>query len=266
MITTGTTKDTVELTENANGVSYLLRFVYPNKFPVSISLDELPNCLLVVQKYDIEGALEIIEEIILLDGSPHKPLSSDPIRIYQLAVQFNLTKTKAAVAPLVATNETNFCDLSKLSELSRTYPSLKLIRIMNLQAMRSRVLSDVLFNFRSEPMLPKGEDFFFDLSCSICWHYARYRDATIGCRQLPTTWSLAWARLAYDTLLASTIDSADFLFQVTVLQKFADDREVCKSCLSGIMSSYRSRFESWVGGVKESLKLQLDKLEPLYSI
>ncbi|QRW15814.1 The BTB (BR-C, ttk and bab)/POZ (Pox virus and Zinc finger) domain [Rhizoctonia solani] len=118
MIATGTTKDTVELTENANDVSYLLRFVYPNKFPVSISLDELPSCLLVVQKYDIEGALEIIEEIILLDGSPHRLLSSEPIRTYQLAVQFNLAKTKAAVAPLVAIDQTNFCDLSKLSELS----------------------------------------------------------------------------------------------------------------------------------------------------
>ncbi|KAG8685307.1 hypothetical protein FRC11_010797 [Ceratobasidium sp. 423] len=82
MITTGTTKDTVELTENARDVSYLLRFIYPNRFPVAISLNELSNCVLVAQKYDVEGALEIIDELIAMDGSPHKPISSDPMRAY----------------------------------------------------------------------------------------------------------------------------------------------------------------------------------------
>ncbi|CAE6404521.1 unnamed protein product [Rhizoctonia solani] len=268
MIATGTTKDTVELTENANDVSYLLRFIYPNKFPVSISLDQLPNCLMVVQKYDIEGALEIIEEIISLDAPPHKPLSSDPIRIYQLAVQFNLTKTKAAVAPLVAVCQTNFCDLSKLSEFSQTYPPLKLVHMMNLQAMRSKVLSDVLFDFENAPMLPADDTFFYTLSCHKCWHTARYKDVTEGCKQLPTTWSLTWARLAYKTLLTSSIDRAQFLFQRSVISKFADDRHACIHCLIRIRESndLLSRFESWVTGVKKSLEMQLETLEPLYSI
>ncbi|KAJ1308409.1 hypothetical protein OPQ81_004114 [Rhizoctonia solani] len=269
MIATGTTKDTIELTESAVDVSYLLRFIYPNRLPVTISLDELPSCLLVAQKYDVEGALDIIDELIAMDGSPHKPISSDPVRAYQLAVRFGLSKTKLATAPLVTTDRVNFCDLTKLPELSRAYPSLKLIRMMNLQSMRSKVLYDVLFDFKSQPMLPTQNNFFYDLCCGNCWSGARYNQSTTteGQKKSPTTWSLAWARLAYETLLVSQIDRSQFLFQATVLQKFIKDDYVCQECLSCIKERpLESRFESWVGGVKNHLEIQLERLELLYAI
>ncbi|CAE6404549.1 unnamed protein product [Rhizoctonia solani] len=270
MIATSTVKDTIQLTENASDVSYLLRFIYPNRLPVSISLDELSSCLLVAQKYDVGGALEIIDELIAMDGSPHKPLSSDPIRAYQFAVQFNLPKTKVAVAPLVAaaSSQTNFCDLTRLPEFARTYPSLKLIRMMNLQAMRSKTLFDLLFDFNNEPMSPTDVDFFYSLRCSHCWPHSRHGDVTDRHRKSPITWSLAWARLAYETLLVSSINESHFLFQAAVLQKFTKDDRVCQSCLSRIAESepYRTRFEAWADTVKQSLKTQLERLELLYTI
>ncbi|KAL5637138.1 hypothetical protein ACGC1H_000952 [Rhizoctonia solani] len=268
MMATGTTKDTVELTENANEVSYLLRFVYPNRLPIVISLDDLPSCVLVIQKYDVEGALDVIDELIAMDGSPHKPISSDPVRAYQLAVQFNLTKTKVAAAPLITANQINFCDLSKLPEFTQKYHSLKLIRMMNLQSMRSKVLFDILFDFKNTPMLPADTAFFYDLSCGSCWADSRYQGATEGSKKFPTTWSVAWARLAYETLLASPIDRSQFLFQADVLQKFTNDFYVCQKCLSYIVQSdsRQSRFKSWIGDVKPSLETQLERLELLYAI
>ncbi|KAF8708992.1 Broad-Complex, Tramtrack and Bric a brac, partial [Rhizoctonia solani] len=270
MFTASTVKDTVQLTENASDVSYLLRFIYPNRLPVTISLDELPICLLITQKYDVGGALEVIDELVAMDGSPHKPLSSDPIRTYQLAVQFNLTKTKSAVAPLVtaAIGKTNFCDLSKLQEYVHTYPSLKLIRMMNLQAMRSKALFDILFHFKSRPMLPEDVDFFYDLSCGKCWPQSRHDDVTKGHLRCPTTWALSWARLVYDTLLVSSIDTSQSLFESTILQKLTNDDSVCRQCLSRLENSesYRLRFEAWARGVKRSLETQLERLELLYTI
>ncbi|KAL5637136.1 hypothetical protein ACGC1H_000950 [Rhizoctonia solani] len=272
MISTGTKKDTVLLTEDAVGVSYLLKFIYPNRLPLTIGPDALSICLAIVQKYDVGGALEIIDELIALDTLPHcKLLSSDPVRAHQLAVQFNLVKTKVAAAPLITPDRVDFCDLDKVSEHAQKYSSRRLICLMNIQAMRAKVLSDVLFRFDKEPVLPDAydPDLYHALSCDECQGNARRQEVY---RKLPPSWALAWVRFVYDTLLISSEPLAKFghLFQSTILQEFNRREDVCQECLSDFkkasFSSQGPQFDRWAQAIKEVLETKFAKLELVYAL
>ncbi|EUC67505.1 BTB/POZ domain protein, partial [Rhizoctonia solani AG-3 Rhs1AP] len=270
MISTGTKKDTVQLAEDATGVSYLLRFIYPNRLPLTIGPDALSVCLAVVHKYDVGGALEIIDELIVLDTLPHKLLSPDPLRAHQLATQFNLAKTKVAVAHLITLDRVDFCDLNKVLEHAQKYSSRRLVYLMNIQAMRAKVLSDVLFRFDKAPILPEHDhNLYRSLSCDECRGNA---DRQEGYRKLPPSWVLAWVRLIYDTLLVSSEPLEEFghLFQSTILQKFNKREDVCQDCLSDFnKESYSSQgptFDRWAQTIKQLLETEFAKLELVYAL
>ncbi|KAL5637137.1 hypothetical protein ACGC1H_000951 [Rhizoctonia solani] len=269
MIATCTSKTTIELSESASDVSNLLRFIYPNKLPLTIGPDMLPGCLKAVQKYNVEGAVEIIDELIALDTPPHKFLSSDPIRVFQLALQFNLVKTRAAATPLVisAAGQVDFCDLSQASEFAQKYSPLGLVYLMNFQAMRAKLLSDVLFQFDIAPIQPlqSDPDMFWDLCCQPCRNVNK-----TAYKRIPPSWALAWVRLVYKTLLISPgpLAKSDYLFQSTVLGRFQERQDVCQECLSDyrLYSNQGVRFDHWAQVIKDALEAQLAKLELLYAL
>ncbi|KAF8709173.1 Broad-Complex, Tramtrack and Bric a brac, partial [Rhizoctonia solani] len=272
MIATGTQNDIVKLTEDAIGISYLLRFIYPNRLPLTIDPDALPVYLTVVQKYDVGGALELIDELIVLNTPPHKLLSSDPIRIHQLAGQFNLVKTRVAAAPLITSDHVDFCDLDKVAELARKYSSLRLVYLMNIQAMRAKVLSDVLFKYNSEPIKPTGSDqgVYWYLSCGDCQsRNVKNRETFM---KIPPSWVLAWTRHVYETLLVSSEPIAAMcdlqLFQSSVFERFKGREDMCQKCLSDYADypSQGPKFDRWAGGIKSALEAQLAKLELVYAL
>ncbi|KAG8685308.1 hypothetical protein FRC11_010798 [Ceratobasidium sp. 423] len=269
MISTGTREDTVQLTEDTVGVSYLLRFIYPNRLPLTISPDMLSVCLAVVQKYDVGGALEIIDELIVLDTLPYKLLTSDPVRLHQLAVQFNLIKSRTAAARLITADRVDFCNLNKVSEHAQKYSSRRLIYLMNLQAMRAKLLSDVLLRFDQAPILPTEPtpNLYLDLSCGRCQSGASTKELF---KKAPPTWVLAWARLVYQTLLISPgpLTDSDYLFQSTILEKFRGRVDVCQVCLSGyrVYPVQGPKFDRWAQAIKEVLEAQLAKLELVYAL
>ncbi|KAG8750045.1 hypothetical protein FRC11_010809 [Ceratobasidium sp. 423] len=267
MITTRTTGTPIELTENANEVSYLLGFIYPNRLPLTIDPDMLPGCLTAVQKYDVRGATELIDELITFDTPPYKFLSSDPIRAFQLAIRFNLARTRSATVKLIMADRVDFCDLDKASELARKYSSQGLVHLMNVQAMRAKLLSDVLFVFDNGPIQPPEFDpsMYWNLSCGKC--RAGNKEVI---KKVPPSWMLAWARLVYETLLISPgpLTDSDHLFQSTILEKFQGRVDVCQVCLSDYKAypGQRPKFDRWAQAIKEVLEAQLAKLELVYAL
>ncbi|CCO31662.1 hypothetical protein RSOLAG1IB_03253 [Rhizoctonia solani AG-1 IB] len=219
MIASWDTETTIALPETASEVSCLLRFIYPNRLPLTTGSDAIPGCLEIVQKYKVGGAIEIIDELISINAPAHDILSSDPARAYRLSMEFGLVKTKAAAIPLVMAEGDDFCDLDQVEELTQKYSSLGLTCSMNIQAMRTKLLSDVLFRFDRAPIQPTeaSSDVFYPLSCGSC---------QIGNRKvfrsIPPSWALAWLRLVYEALLVSSepLEESGSLFQSTVLRKF----------------------------------------------
>ncbi|KAF8681127.1 BTB/POZ domain [Rhizoctonia solani] len=271
MISSRTTTNTIELPETANEISYLLRFIYPNKLPLTIGPGMIPSCLAAVQKYRVGGAVEIIDELISLDiNTPaHELLSSDPTRAYQLALRFNLAKTKAAAAPLLIAEEVDFCDLDNIAELTQKYSSLGLACLMNIQAMRTKLLSEVLLRFDRAPVKPTGSNFnmYYDLSCGPC---RADRDESEWFKSTPPSWALAWLRLVYETLSTSSkpLEKSDYLFQSTILKKFQGKGDVCQGCLGDFerINHQKSTFDAWAQGVKRVLEIQLARLKLVYAL
>ncbi|KDN48049.1 hypothetical protein RSAG8_03065, partial [Rhizoctonia solani AG-8 WAC10335] len=258
---------TMELTETASDVSNLLGFIYPNKLPLTINPDMLPGCLQAVRKYDVEGAIEIIDQLVALDTLPPKFLSSDPVRAYQLAMRFNLVKTRAAAMPLVMTSPVDFCNLDKASEFVQKYSSPGLVYLMNIQAMRAKVLSDVLFRFDRAPIQPleSDPDMYWYLSCTGC----RNRTKELFKKVTPS-WVLGWVRLIYEALLTSSepLAKSNHLFRSTSLKCFEKQPSVCQSCLRDFAesSSQGPRFDAWAQAIKDVLEAQLSKLESVNAL
>lgn len=264
----GTTKDKVELTEDAATVSLMLRFIYPNKTPTMTSIDMLSECLNMAQKYDIGSAIENLDDQVAANNAPYHLVSSNPIRAYQLAVQFGLHNAMAVAAPLVTPDLLDFCDPKNYSELTQKYPSSSLFRIIGLQGARAKILSDVLFDFNKVPILPSSDDFYYELSCSSCRRWADTSSRKALFKRVPTSWLLAWTRLAYQTLLGMPLEKSDFLFDSAVLMKFGNTSHVCQTCLSGFYESLHRResFVLWVKGVKVVLAERLEGLKRLYAL
>ncbi|KDN48047.1 hypothetical protein RSAG8_03063, partial [Rhizoctonia solani AG-8 WAC10335] len=265
MIATRTPMTTMELTESASDVSNLLGFIYPNKLPLTISPDMLPGCLQAVRKYDVEGAIEIIDQLIALDTPPHKFLSSDPVRAYQLAARFNLVKTRAAAMPLVMASPVDFCDLNKAPELVQKYSSPGLVYLMNIQAMRAKLLSDILFRYDKAPIQPLDSDMYWELSCTRCRGSTRELF-----KMIPPSWALGWVRLIYEALLTSSepLAKSNHLFRSTSLKQLEKQPSVCQSCLRDFVTieDQRQIFDRWAQAIKDVLEAQLAKLELVYAL
>jgi hypothetical protein len=269
MIASWDTETTIALPETASEVSCLLRFIYPNRLPLTTGSDAIPGSLEIVQKYKVGGAIEIIDELISINAPAHDILSSDPARAYRLSMEFGLAKTKAAAIPLVMAEGDDFCDLDQVEELTQKYSSLGLACLMNIQAMRAKLLSDVLFRFDRAPIAIQptaaGSGIYYLLSC---------RDCRSGNEEvfplIPPSWVLAWLRLVYEALLISSepLETSGSLFQSTVLRKFRGRKDVCQSCL-GDFEGFGDQglvFDEWAQKIREALEARLARLELVYSL
>lgn len=266
MIVVGTTKDVVELSENSTSISLILKFIYPSeKTPIMTNFDMATDCLHVAQKYDMQSIIKNLDEQIASNMLPHALLASDPMHAHQLAVQFGLSSTKVAAAPLVAINQLDVCDPHAIPELARKYSPSSLIRMIGLQGARAKIIASVLFSFDKAPMLPASSTLYFDLSCSTCQKSRQENDIYA---QTPPSWVLGWAQVSYDYLLLTSLEDAAALFEASVLLTFEGATNVCQKCFIELLrsSNRRPRFEQWADGVRKVLKERLATLELLYAL
>ncbi|KAF8759709.1 Broad-Complex, Tramtrack and Bric a brac [Rhizoctonia solani] len=162
-------EEAIDLTEDATTISIMLEFIYPNRqAPLVTSFETLDNCLRISQKYDLQSMIQTLDTQLSINTTPQSLVHSDPLRAYQLALTFDLPKTKVMAAPLITTAKADLCEPSRLSRVVQSHPSASLIRLIGIQGTRAKILADVLFGFYKRPMLPTQEHFFYDLSCEPC--------------------------------------------------------------------------------------------------
>ncbi|KAB5595492.1 hypothetical protein CTheo_1169 [Ceratobasidium theobromae] len=266
MVVVAATKDVVKLSENAKTISLILRFIYPGKkTPTMTSLDMASDCLHMAQKYDMSGVIKNLDEQIASNALPHRLLSSNPMCVYQLAVQFDLRDTKIAAAQFVSVNQLDVCDPQAIPKLICNHYHPSLIRMVALQGARAKILSNVLFNFGKAPILPTSSTFYYDLSCSTC---QKSMDALDPSARTPPSWVLAWVRMVYDHLLVAPLKGADGFFRASVLLAFEGAGGICQGCFKDFLRFDKQRpiFEQWARGVEKVLKGKLEVLELLYAL
>lgn len=271
----GTNKDTVDLSETADTVSLMLRFIYPNsKPPTMTGFEMLLRCLHIAQKYDLQSMLDTLDEQLSTNTTPQSLLHLSPSNIHALALQFNLPKAKLAAAPLVLTNELDFCNPSILKKAVNSHSPASLIRLTAIQGTRARILADVLFQFYKWPIAP-GEDkdnFFYEMSCEACQKWLRRcvkSEAREGLYDLnPPSWLLAWSTLVYETLLATPLEKSNHLFDARIMDRFKESRNVCQECLDDFWKwdHQRTCFNLWAEDVKDELDSRLDSVRLLYTL
>lgn len=274
LLIVGTNKDAVELSENADTVSLMLQFIYPNsRPPIIASFQMLSQCLHVAQKYDLESMLDTIDDQLSTNTTPHSLIIASPFRVHQLALQFNLPKAKVAAAPLVLASEVDLCNPLRLVHLLRPDNSGSLIRLAAIQGTRAKILADVLFHFYEPPILdPDRSTLFYEMSCEACQKWLRKcerSEAREGLHsQSPPSWLLAWSTLVYETLLAASLDKSEHLFNAFILDNFKDTSYVCQDCLGDFWKwdYQREDFNGWAEEVKKELKTRLDSVHHLYSL
>ncbi|EUC67507.1 BTB/POZ domain protein, partial [Rhizoctonia solani AG-3 Rhs1AP] len=278
----------IQVTEKTSILSVVLQFIYPTKNPTILDHDMLAGCLMAIHKYDIQGALENLDEQISLNVPP-RLLTSDPVRVYTLALKYGLRVTKRTAASLVTPARLDFCNLVTFPQLAQTYPTWELLRLANIQAMRFKLLSEVLFGFDKPPMLPEYQrpgllsrdrkPWDTDHTKYTPCHFSCYDCAGKKMDQLerfqctPSTWSLAWAQIVHKTLLNAPLEQSGFLFDMGILSKFRGAANVCQECLESLTtasrkpeSEARKWFDHWAGGVKKVLEERWAGLENVYAI
>lgn len=271
----GTNKDAVGISETAETLSLMLRFIYPNSRPPTVTcFDVLLRCLQVAQKYDIESMIDTIDEQLSTITTPQSLIHHSPFRVHQLALQFNLPKAKVAAASLVFISEVDCCEPKNLQHRAELYPPASLVRITAIQGTRARILADVLFRFYEPPVAapPDHPDLFYVMSCDTCQKWLRKcqrSEARQGLyTQNPPSWLLAWSTLVYETLLAAPLDKCDYLFNAFVLDRFKGASNVSQDCLGDFWSLHyqRESFDLWASEVRDVLEWRLDNVRHLYAL
>ncbi|ELU38344.1 3-hydroxyacyl-CoA-dehydrogenase [Rhizoctonia solani AG-1 IA] len=262
-------EEAIDLTEDATTISIMLEFIYPNRqAPLVTSFETLDNCLRISQKYDLQSMIQTLDTQLSINTTPQSLVHSDPLRAYQLALTFDLPKTKVMAAPLITTAKADLCEPSRLSRVVQSHPSASLIRLIGIQGTRAKILADVLFGFYKRPMLPTQEHFFYDLSCEPCrgWlDMCEGNEARAGLyTHHPPSWLLSWSNLVYQTLLAMPIEQCDDLFRVTVLERLEGTATTCQDCLADFWKyrDQRPKFDRWASNVKTTLKERLSNVAP----
>ncbi|KAG8693179.1 hypothetical protein FRC08_009284, partial [Ceratobasidium sp. 394] len=90
MFSGATKKDVVELEEDAESVSLMLRFIYPPAFLGDLSLPLLKKSLHMAQKYNVDGILATVDYVISRSFDGNISLQLDPVQTFELASTYRL--------------------------------------------------------------------------------------------------------------------------------------------------------------------------------
>lgn len=275
LLVVGTDKDAVEVSESAAIISLVLKFIYPNqKPPIITCFDILSQCLQAAQKYELESILGTLDDQLATKAVSQSLAHQDPLRVYELALQFNLPSTRALVAPLAVTSEIDCSDPATLAELVKSRSPAAIIRLAATQSTRGKVLADVLLRFYRPPIAPtpNSPNIFYELSCDECRKWLESCDKSSernGLRkQNPPSWLLVWTDFAYETLLRAPLEQSDELFDWSIMKKFKGESNVCQKCL-GDFQKYdfmKRMFNQWAQDVKSVLKQRLEAVHHLYAL
>ena len=163
LLAVGTQKDVVELSEDADTVSLMLQFIYPNtSSPTMTSFEMLFCCLRAAQKCDLTGMMHALDKELSTDTTTQSLIVVDPLRVHQLALEFNLSKAQVAAAPLVFTDKIDICDPINIPVLAESHLTASFIRLAAIQGTRAKILADVYCSFTTiQPcQLPKKSPYF----------------------------------------------------------------------------------------------------------
>ncbi|KAI0692559.1 hypothetical protein BC835DRAFT_1277544 [Cytidiella melzeri] len=210
----------VDVSESADILDKLLRFIYPLSNPVLSTLDAVTDVLEAATKYDVTVAVDALRDLLLSPAFVEK----EPLRVYAIACRFDLEQeAKVASTHSLAVTVLD----SPLSEDLKYITAFQYRQLLDLHRSRAAAAQELLILHE-------------DVKCMMCngTHYGQF---------IPPRWWKDFEQRARKEL--STKPTTGTIFTMAFLAESA--KAGCERCATSI-------FEA--GWFLDQLKQSIDDL------
>ncbi|KAG9124828.1 hypothetical protein FRC07_010086 [Ceratobasidium sp. 392] len=263
MITVGTRPDTVDLAEDAESISLMLRFIYPPAFLDNLPLPLLKKSLHMGQKYDISGIPSTIDYVISHTSDNSCPLRLDPINVFGLATTYQLKATQEAAARLIQQPQ-NHTDVTRLAEALPNHSSI--IGLLGAHFVRTRSLLTLQEDLGLFVSLDRegSVDQSRLMMCTNCIKQLSYQ-LSPGTFYYPP-WMQDWGAMSLPDFIYKPSHEYEKFFEITILNAL-EDEYACSECLDAARCAGGGEvFRTWASQMKDTVKEISARVEPLYSL
>ncbi|KAG8694580.1 hypothetical protein FRC08_008388 [Ceratobasidium sp. 394] len=273
MFSTATHNDTIELTDDAESVSLMLRFIYPPAFMDDLPITLLKKSLSIAQKYDIAGIVTSVDHILVSYlSSKDAFIRSYPIHALCLAANYGLSKTHKAARETMQPGGFGFKDPEQIKLLVETFPSASsVIEMLGAHCVRTRSLLDLLLGSSQGTILPCARDDdgrgLAILMCGDCFNRPGCTFELDELQAYEPPWFPHWSAVAFYNISTRPFGECEHLFQVAILDAVTPGTGVCQDCIRAAREAEAGlAFDFWAHKVKVKVVKILSEAERLYNL
>jgi hypothetical protein len=278
--------ETIDLGDDSESISLMLAFIYPSHLSPTVDTFELlEKCLAIAQKYNMQAMTKALDRE-LSERVGGRLVSGQPLRAFRLAVTYGLRDSQTLAAKAIMPCHIDLREPAEIIKVARKHPtSAHVIGLLGVQALRAKILFDVMFNFcdgflPTSPLVLKGGKDDLDevedelMMCDGCRRQSNhlYWPATRPGEYTPS-WIHGWSRLVYNALSVNTFSACEHLFELSVLAHYGEEMEAPCGCIEAARQAKTYEvgrpgevFEIWASRVRSLLEMKLRGMDCLYSL
>ncbi|KAG8735043.1 hypothetical protein FRC12_018239 [Ceratobasidium sp. 428] len=261
MFSPATRKDVIELQEDAESISLMLRFIYPPAFLDNLSLSLLKKSLYMGRKYDVDGILSTIDYIIS-HSNKGRLLQLNPTSVFGLAAAYQLKASQRAAAEVIQQPQNQ----DDINHLLKAFPDCSsVIGLLGAHLIRTKSLLALQNDLSiAVPIAPDGSiDRSRLVMCKTCVDRSPF-PISPGAYYYPP-WMQFWAAWAIPDLIYEPLHDCDKYFEITSLDTIADEGILCLECVDVTRrAGYGDIFKQWAASMKKKVIEIFSRAEPLY--
>ncbi|KAG9100001.1 hypothetical protein FRC06_004640 [Ceratobasidium sp. 370] len=269
MFSAASKKDIVELEEDVESVSLMLRFIYPPAFLGDLSLPLLRKSLHMGQKYDIDGIFATADYIISRSFDENASLQLDPVQTFELASTYRL-KTAQKVAGKFIGQLQGHEDVERLAKALPGHSSI--VGLLGAQSVRTRALVELLTDPHPNLYAPSassswgsGVDQYMTMMCNECINRL-VPSLEPGWPYYPA-WLYCWYAIVLREVADKPLAECEHVFHISILHEISEHRSICRDCIEAAREAGGGDvFRTWAQEVKEEVKGVFASVESLYSL
>ncbi|KAG8763430.1 hypothetical protein FRC12_008555 [Ceratobasidium sp. 428] len=270
MFSTATQKDVVELSDDSESVSLMLRFIYPPVFMDDLPIELLEKSLHIGQKYDVSGIATSVDHILVSRmRTKDSFICSSPIHAFCLAGRYGLPKTRQATAEALRPGCFSFNDTKDVLLLAQGHATAAgPIGLLGAHCIRIQRLADVLFRNRQGVIFPSTIENDYPegriMMCRRCFDETGY-DFEVSKVYVPS-WVVQWTITAFCDLTSRPSNECNHLFEFSILDTISSEPHVCPGCISAAHSALDGNlFRVWAKEARHRVNETLREVECLYN-
>ncbi|KAG8735044.1 hypothetical protein FRC12_018240 [Ceratobasidium sp. 428] len=270
MFSTATQSDTVELSDDSESVSLMLRFVYPPVFLDNLSTELLEKSLRIAQKYDISGIITAVDHIMISHVSDqHSVIYLDPPRALCLAAKYQLPQSHKAAIEQLLPERWVFDNTGEIPGFASVYPgAASIIGLLGAHCVRVQSLLDLLLGAGVSDVLPTTTDDDNEADIMMCSRCFKHEGHELGlATAYDPSWCTHWRTLIFTDVATGSLDDYNHYFHINILREIARKLNVCHDCINAARTALNGAiFDHWANKAKRTIEITLEQVKHLYEL